>query len=110
MSILGDPLWDTKCFPSLDPKMENYMNADREVRLTHQQFIEQRLLNVNPRFADCKSFLYAMCGYVEMKQLTNNINISVQRGKKQTREDGRTEMKLESAFSVFDNIKNTGRY
>ena len=51
-----------------------------------------------------------MVGYIEMKQLNNNINISVQRGKKTTREDGRLEMKLESAFAVFDNIKNTGRY
>ena len=105
MSILGDPLWDTKCFPSLDPKMENHMNADREVRLTHQQFIEQRLLNVNTRFADCKSFLYAMCGYIEMKQLTNNISISMQRGKKQTREDGKTEMKLDRKCETFLMIK-----
>ena len=110
VSILEDPEWDVKSFPTLDPKMENYMNCERKVRLTNLQYIEQRIFNVNPRYANCLSWLYAAVGLIEMKQLTNNISISMQRGVKMTREDGRTEYKLESAFTVLENIKNTPKY
>ena len=110
VSIMEDLEWDVKSFPILDPKMENNMNRERKVRLSNLQYIEQRILNVNPRYANCLSWLYAAVGLIEMKQLTNNISISMQRGVKSTREDGKTEYKLESAFTVLENIKNTPRY
>ena len=86
------------------------MNAERKVRLTNQQYIQQRIFNINPRYANCLSWVYAATGFLELKQMTNNINISMQRGVKSTREDGRTEYKLESAFTVLENIKNTHKY
>mgnify|MGYP007048517364 FL=1 len=107
---MEDPLWDIKGFPTLDPKMKNHMNADREVRLTNQQYIQQRMFNINPRYANFLSWVYAATGFLEMKQMTNNISISMQRGVPSTREDGRTEYKLESAFSVMQNVKNTPTY
>ena len=110
ISILEDELWDVKSFPILDPMMENNMNADREVRLTNQRYIQQRMFNINPRYANCLSWVYAATGFLEMKQMTNNISISMQRGVPLTREDGRTEYKLESSFSVFENVKNTPKY
>ena len=76
VSILEDDLWDIKSFPILDPKMQNHMNADRQVRLTNQQYIQQRMFNINPRYANCLSWVYAATGFLEMKQMTNNINIS----------------------------------
>ena len=86
------------------------MNAERKVRLTNQQYIQQRIFNINPRYANCLSWVYAATGFLEIKQMTNNINISMQRGVKSTREDGGTEYKLESAFTVLENIKNTHKY
>ena len=86
------------------------MNADRTVRLTNQQYIQNRIFNINPRYANCLSWVYAATGFLEMKQMTNNINISMQRGVKKTREDGKTEYKLESAYTVLENIKNTPKY
>lgn len=90
--------------------MENFMNAERKVRLTNQQYIQQRIFNVNPRYANCLSWVYAATGFLELKQMTSNINISMQRGVRSTREDGGTEYKLESAFTVLENIKNTPKY
>ena len=110
VSILEDPLWDVKSFPTLDPKMKNHMNADRKIRLTNQQYIQQRIFNINPRYANCLSWVYAATGFLEMKQMTSNINISMQRGVRTTREDGKTEYKLESAYTVLENIKNTPKY
>ena len=86
------------------------MNVDREVRLSNQQYIHQRMFNINPRYANCLSWVYAATGFLEMKQMTNNISISMQRGIKSTRNDGQTEYKLESAFTVLENIKNTPKY
>ena len=107
VSILGDELWDTKCFPILDPTMDNYMNRQRKVNLTNQQFIVQRIMNVNPVFVNCKSFLFAFLSFLEMKQITNQINISIQRGTKKTRPDGKTEYSLQNAYSVLGKCKNT---
>ena len=45
-----------------------------------------------------------------MKQLTRNMNISYSRGKEITDEDGRTTLKMDNAYTVLDDIKQTPRY
>ena len=67
------------------------MNRDRKVKLTNVQFAEQRLKNVNKIFRKTKSYLYCLLSYIESKQLTNNINLSVQRGLKVTGANGGVE-------------------
>ena len=109
LSLLQDDEWDMKSHPYLDPTGENSMNATRKVNLSTIQFVEQRLKNVNPRFSQVKSFVFACLAHVENKQLTSNINISMQRGKKKVAGNGKIEYSLEDAFCVFDNIKNTDR-
>ena len=82
------------------------MNKDRRVKLSNIMFFDQRLRNIDRTFANCLSFVYAAVSYIELKQMTDKINISVQRRKPQ--EDG-TEYRGDSGFQVFDNVKNTPR-
>ena len=97
-SLMSDPEWDKKTHPWLDPTGENNMNKERRVKLSNIMFFDQRFRNINRMFANCLSFVYAAVSYIELKQMTDKINISVQRGARN--EDG---------FQVFDNVKNTPR-
>ena len=110
-SRLLDPEWDKKTHPWLDPTGEHNLNKDRRVNLSNIMFFDQRIRNINKRFANCLSFVYAAVSFIELKQMTDKISISVQRGKRRKRQDtGIVEYKIEDGFQVFDNVKNTPRY
>ena len=109
ISILQDPEWDVQTHPHLDPSAENNMNRHRKVKLTNVEFAEQRMTNVNKIFRRTKSYLYCLLSYIESKQLSNNINLSVQRGFKKTGINGGYEYQLNDAYSVLDNVSNTPR-
>ena len=105
-----DPNWDLKSHPHLDPTSNNGINQERKVNLTNVAFVEQRLKNCNPVFAQSTSLLYAYLSFIESKKMNNALNISVQREYKKKRGDGSSVYHLEDAFSVFDNVSNTPRY
>ena len=109
-SRLLDPEWDKKTHPWLDPTGEHNLNKDRRVNLSNIMFFDQRIRNINKRFANCLSFVYAAVSFIELKQMTDKISISVQRGKRRKRQDGTVEYKVDDGFQVFDNVKNTPRY
>ena len=109
MSLLSDPEWDKKTHAWLDPTGENNMNKDRRVNLSNIMFFDQRIRNIDKKFANCLSFVYAAVSFIELKQMTDKINISVQRGARKPRQDGTVEYR-DSGFQVFDNVKNTPRY
>ena len=106
--MLMDEEWDLKSHPYLDPKGENNLNAEREVNLRNVQYIEQRIKNVNPAYAKTISILFAFLNFIDMKQLTSRINMSVMRGTKRV-VDGMTNYTLDDAFQVFDNVTGTPR-
>ena len=111
-SLLADPEWDKKTHAWLDPTGENNMNQERRVKLSNIMFFDQRIRNIDRTFANCLSFVYAAVSYMELKQMTDKINISVQRGARRKRQDGSgiVEYRLDDGFQVFDNVKNTPRY
>ena len=87
------------------------MNKDRRVKLSNIMFFDQRIRNIDRTFSNCLSFVYAAVSYMELKQMTDKIHISVQRGaKRPPRQDGTVEYRLDDGFQVFDNVKNTPRY
>ena len=45
--ILQDKDWDMRAFPALDPTGENSLNCQRTVKLTYQQFFQQRIFNID---------------------------------------------------------------
>ena len=109
-SILMENEWDSESYPMLDPTSENSLNHERKVKLRPQQFFEQRILNKNRIFANTSSFIFAAVAYIEKRQLSNNINVSVQRGVPITGEDGKTVYANDDAWNVFSNVKGTPKY
>ena len=108
--ILQDKDWDMRAFPSLDPTGENSLNQTRKVKLSAQQFFQQRIFNIDRRFANCPSYIFAATQFIENKQLTGNMNITFNRGKATQAEDGGTTYSLHDPCTVLGNIKGTPRY
>ena len=109
-SILKDNDWDINSFPNLHPTGKNKMFQDREIKLTPQQYLGQRLKNKDTRFEQCTPYVFAAAGYLEEKQMERNIGISYNKGKKNESNDGSKTYELDDAFSVLDNVKGTPRY
>ena len=109
VNILDDEEWDQKTHPFLDPTGDNNLHKQRRVKITPQQFFEQRLFNAETIYGETSSFMFAAVSYVEKKQINNNINICFQRGQK-SNSGGKTQYSLKDPFSVLDGMKNTPRY
>ena len=82
-SVLKEKEWDIKTYPHLYPDGRNGMNAEgRKVRLTNQQYLKQRLFNVDKRYANDPGFLFSSTSYIELQQLERNISMSYSHGAK----------------------------
>ena len=106
VNILRTKDWDLRSFPQLNPDARNGLHEERPVKLTDIEFFQQRLLNVDRRYANNSEYLFAAHAYLEMKRMESNINISYMRGKK----NAKGEYTLEDAYSVMENMPGTPRY
>ena len=98
-------------FPCLFPDGRGGLHdTDRKFPLTPQQFIMQRLQNINPMFVENKPFLFTAVYYVEKYQLQSSMNISYMKGKIKSDTAGKRFLKTEDGFAVFDNIPGSPRY
>ena len=52
------------------------MFQDREIKLTPQQYLAQRLKNKDNRFEQCTPYVFAAAAFVEEKQMERNIGVS----------------------------------
>ena len=105
-NILRSQDWDLGAFPNLHPDGRNGLHEPRTIKITDIQYFQQRLLNVDRRFCNNSEFLFAAHGYLEMRRLESNLNISYMRGKK----NARGEYSLEDAYSVLENMPGTPKY
>ena len=98
-------------YPCLFPDGKGGLHdPEREKKLTTQQWIMQKVSNVNPVFAQNKPFLFSAVQYVEQQQLMSRMNISFMRGKMTFSEDGGKFLQTEDGFNVFDGIPGSPRY
>jgi hypothetical protein len=98
-------------FPILFPNGKwGLHDEERKYKITPQQFILQRIQNLNPVFADNKPFIFTAVYYIERHQLESKMNISYMRGKIKNTDGGKLFMKTQDGFAVFDNIRGSPRY
>ena len=106
-NVMSDPDWDIKTFPCLYPDGKGGMNdPDRKVKLTSQQFVEQRVLNHDRRYSESPDFVFASYAYLERERLDKNVGISFQRGRKKAN----GVHSLDDPFSVLDNVPGTPKF
>ena len=98
-------------FPILFPNGKwGLHDEERGIKITPQQFILQRILNLNPVFAQNKPFIFSAVYYIERYQLESKVNISYMRGKMKSDGKGKEFLQMDDGFSVFDNIRGSPRY
>jgi hypothetical protein len=98
-------------FPCLFPDGRGGLHDEnRKFKITPQQFLLQRIHNINPIFAQNKPFVFSAVHFVEKYQLQSKVNISYMRGKVSLTKEGKSFLKTEDGFSVFDNIRGSPRY
>ena len=87
------------------------MSVERDQTLTPLNYIDQRIRNINDRYAQCHSYVFSCVSYIEQQQMNRNINFcTTQRGIKKKGADGSTEYKLEDPWVVFENISNSPKW
>jgi hypothetical protein len=109
-SILRTKNWDTKLTPHLHPDGKNGVDQDRVTKLSTLQYLEQRLMNKDPRFAECTDWIYAFLSKIEREQLERNHNIAFNKGQCRSDNQGRKCYTLEDPYAVFEKISNTPKY
>ena len=109
-NILEEQDWDIKSFPCLYPDGKNSLHSDRPLKITEQEYFNQRILNKDSRFCQNLGFVFLAIAFLEKKQMERNKGISFIRGKSVKQFDGSHTYSLEDPYSVLDNIKNTPRY
>ena len=111
INLLAHHDWDIQAFPY----MHNYdgsngLHQKRDVKLSLQEYCQQRILNHDPRFRENHMYLYACVGAIEKNQIQRNINLSYSRGKVQEGAGSAVTMKLDDPYVCLEDIKNTPRY
>ena len=87
------------------------MNAEgSQVNLSNQQYIKQRLFNVDKRYANDPAFLFSATSYIENQQLERNVSMSYTHGSKKVGGDESRTYQANNPFCVFKKISNTPEY
>ena len=94
-NILEENDWDLKTFPGLLPDGNNSLHAERDVKLSEQDYFVQRIMNKDLRFAQNTAFVFASVLFIEKKQIQRNMGISFNRGTSKEDENGDTVYTLE---------------
>ena len=108
-SFVDLPDWETKSWPALLPDGKYGRDFKRRVKLTNQNYFQQRLLNKDERFAKTPGWVFGAMSHVEAERLRSNANLSGFRG---TRHDvgGQVFYEVNDPLTVFDKIKGTPKY
>ena len=105
-NLMRDEFWDTEGFPYLHPSGRFGLHYKRKHKITAQDYFKQRLMNIDKKWSNDKTYLFSALYYVERMQLERQINVSYRRGKVV----GGQLVNMEDVCSVFDKVTGTWRY
>ena len=110
VNFLDQKDWDIKSWPTLLPDGKFGLNHKRRVKLTHQNYFQQRILNVDERFAKTPGYIFGAMSLIEAERLRSNANLTGVKGKRTAGPDGSFTYTLEDPCSVFEKVKGTPKY
>ncbi len=104
--------WDIQAFPRLHNAdgSQGLYQENRPTKISDLQFFQQRLLNINPKFREDPSYLYAAVIFTEKKQIHNNMSMSFTSGRKVVGPGGKIKYEHHEAWNVLGGIKNSPRF
>ncbi|XP_065942484.1 uncharacterized protein [Magallana gigas] len=112
VSILTEKGIDTKCFPCHFPTGENIFDDERDVRLTLSRYLLNKLMNVDPRYANDTDFIFFSQYLTELQQVVSNVSIALRKtpekgfeGNKLTLKSLKNKDSLQEIFKSDDGYK-----
>ena len=122
--LLNDPYFEQLSNPEKFPDGQNGLLSEREKPIQTRRYFNQRLLDVDGRFAKSIDYLLSAQYATESQQIHGNINHYVLRRGKSRRPDGKkicagdvkhTEslhhlVKSDQAYKIFKNIRGSPAY
>ena len=99
VNFLDQEHWDIKSWPTLHLDGKFGRDHKRKVKLTTQNYFQQRILNVDQRFARTPGYIFAAMSHVEAERLRSNANLSGYKGKRTVEEGG--QVRLLNIFSRY---------
>ena len=122
--LLNDPYFEQLSNPEKFPDGQNGLLSEREKPIQTRRYFNQRLLDVDGRFAKSIDYLLSAQYATESKQIHGNINHFVLRRGKSRKPDGKkicagdvkhTEslhqlVKSDQAYKIFKNIRGSPAY
>ncbi len=102
--------FDILSFPTLFPTGKYGCDHKREQKITKQRYFNQRILNIDRRFSQNMTYLFAAQQRVEREQIEQQFNLVVQKGKVTEGMDGKTIMSTTDNFAAFKRIRGTPKY
>ena len=110
-SFLRDPQYEGKAFPNLFPSGKYDLGyEEREQRLHTQKYLNQRLLNVDQRFAKDPPWALAAQFRDEMEKLEKACNISFNKGSLTKTDEGVEVIQVKDDFAALQNIRDSPKY
>ena len=109
---LRDPCFDIHAFPRHHPDGKYGLNYnDRQIKLSPYNYFNQRMINVDKRFAKDPEYLFCAQQYVERYSLERQIDLSVrQKGKLVKTDVGMKVVQPNDMFNVFKKVPGTPAY
>ena len=108
---LRDDEFDVKAFPTLHPTGKYGLNHEpRDPKISTQQYFMQRLLNIDQRFCQDDSYLFAAQQRVEREMLEKQLDIVFQRGKLSKGVDGIKVLQVKDPFIAFQKVRGSPKY
>ena len=100
VNFMDQEHWDIKSWPTLHLDGKFGRDHKRKVKLTTQNYFQQRILNVDQRFAKTPGYIFAAMSHVEAQRLRSNANLSGYKGKRTVEEGGQVRL-LNISLDIF---------
>ena len=102
---------EAKCFPVLFPRGEPVFTDDRDVRLTLSRYLNNRLMNVDNRFAKSTQYIFYAQYLSEIQQVISSVSIALRKGSGKTKDAGNvTASMLNDKEKLKDILKSDSGY
>ena len=107
MNIIKDVQFELMCNPDKFPFGMGCFNETRTQKLTYRKYFQQRLLDVDGRFARDLDYLFAAQYIVESKQIFDDASSFIWRQKPSTQ---LTACDAKSSSKIEQNVRNDKGY
>ena len=105
VNFLRDKHFEGKAYPRHFPTGQYDIHHERDIKLNHTMYFNQRVNNADPRFCKDPSYIFMAQAFLERENLEKQMNIAGRKGKIQNPNSSAKKVHLNDPFNCFQNIR-----